>query len=197
MRYRSARAARAKQKHASRAAPAISCAGSSPEAPHVGVVADPAAIAQHHRVDRSERLRSLGQSVQQRDDLLFVREGDVQAVKAEILGIATNGGRVRRRPAPCGQRRAGDRCRRYPGRGLPPRAWPACATAECRDRRARPDTRFASGARLPIVDPASWRLLLPNEPPGCHPPAFLLASAAHCTVWLIRQPLCTTQLICY
>ena len=56
------------------------------EARGVGVVADPAAVAQHHRVDRAQCRRVLGQLVQQRDHRLLAGEGDVEAVEAHALG---------------------------------------------------------------------------------------------------------------
>ena len=56
------------------------------EARGVGVVADAAAVAQHHGVDRAECRRVLGQLMQQRHHRLLAGEGDVQAVEAHALG---------------------------------------------------------------------------------------------------------------
>ena len=54
------------------------------EPPHVGVVACAPAAAEHHGVDRAKDLGCLGKLVEQRDDFLLVRKGDVKAGEAEM-----------------------------------------------------------------------------------------------------------------
>ncbi len=55
--------------------------------PHgVGVVAGAPAFLQHHRVDRPECPRVVGQLVQQRDHRLLAGKSDVEAVEAHPLG---------------------------------------------------------------------------------------------------------------
>ena len=56
------------------------------EAGGIGVVADPAAAAQHHRVDRTQCGGVFRELVQERDHRLLAGKGDVQAVEAQALG---------------------------------------------------------------------------------------------------------------
>ncbi len=52
---------------------------------HVRVVADPLAVAQHHRVHCAKRFRVVGQFMQQGDDGLLAGKGDVEALKSRPL----------------------------------------------------------------------------------------------------------------
>ena len=56
------------------------------EAGGIGVVADPAAAAQHHRVDRTQCGGVFRELVQERDHRLLTGKGNVQAVEAHALG---------------------------------------------------------------------------------------------------------------
>ena len=155
MGHRSAGAAGAQQQHLPRCAPAMPAAKTLLETPHVGVVADAPAVPQHDGVDRAEHLGRLGELIEERNDLLLVGKGDVEAVEAEMLGKGDEVGQGGAPSRPCDRCRAGGRCRRAPGRGLPPRAWPACAKAGCRARAGRP-VCGATGGRSPSSR-QSWR----------------------------------------
>ena len=55
------------------------------EAPPIGVVADTAALFQHHSVDGPERLRLGCEFIQEREDVLLAGMRDVEACEAEAL----------------------------------------------------------------------------------------------------------------
>ncbi len=86
VRHRRARAARAELDHALERRIGQVAPETFGKSRPVGVVADPAAVLEHDRIDRAECPRILGQAVEQRDHRLLARMGDVEAGKACPLG---------------------------------------------------------------------------------------------------------------
>jgi len=85
VRDRRAGAARAELHHALEPCVGQAAPEALGEAPPVGVVAGQPAVADHHRVHCVERPRVFRQAVEQRNDRLLARIGDVQAGEAHAL----------------------------------------------------------------------------------------------------------------
>ncbi len=86
--HRSAGAAGAQEQHRRMLLAGQPAAKALLEAPHVGVVAYAPTALEHDGVDRAEDLGRLRKLVEQRDDLLLVGKGHVEAVKPKCSAKA-------------------------------------------------------------------------------------------------------------